>query len=255
MPSCRLENFDVLTTSLRLVGFEVYSFVLKFWDASRLDEDQKAKLHTAVTGVDVVLTDPFATMLLEPFKEWTKSAGVEVLEYGFDMDDTSPGWEIFTFDDDAPQVAHKAISAFKRNKRARRKVFLSYSRIDSTFADEIYERLRGRYAVWYDRSRLRGGVDWEAVIEDSLNGSEKIVLLLSDAAVKRRGFFQVELRMLQNLRRFFPEGYPYIVPVRRDECSLPRFVRSIHALDTWTLGDSLFEQICCAIETDTDNDE
>lgn len=59
-------------------------------------------------------------------------------------------------------------------------VFLSYSRLDKEFADQLTHRLQERgIAMWLDRFDIRGGADWQATIRDAIVGSQALVLILS----------------------------------------------------------------------------
>lgn len=64
------------------------------------------------------------------------------------------------------------------------KVFISYSRTDAEFVDRLEASLRSRgFGTWVDRRRLEGGEDWLDEIQHAIEGCQRLVLVLSPAAV------------------------------------------------------------------------
>ena len=63
-------------------------------------------------------------------------------------------------------------------------VFISYSRKDSTFVDQLETDLR-RYGfdTWVDRQHLEGGADWERMIEQQIIQRTTLIVALSPDAV------------------------------------------------------------------------
>ena len=71
--------------------------------------------------------------------------------------------------------------------REKHDVFLSYSRVDEAFADEIYDALRAiGVDAWLDRRNIAGGADWEAEIRKGLNDSHMLLLLISPDSIGSR---------------------------------------------------------------------
>jgi len=66
-------------------------------------------------------------------------------------------------------------------------IFISYSRVDSIFADQLAVDLESRgYKVWIDQEADRGGEEWRDKIEQNLRNAREVVVVLSDAAIGSR---------------------------------------------------------------------
>ena len=64
-------------------------------------------------------------------------------------------------------------------------IFVSYAREDKNFAAELCRRLRAsRLTPWQDLRNLRGGDDWQAVIDDALRSAEVLVVVMSPRATR-----------------------------------------------------------------------
>jgi hypothetical protein len=61
-------------------------------------------------------------------------------------------------------------------------VFVSYSRNDRDWADQVYRSFDAGQSIFFDYESLRAGDDWEAKIESALEDSQSLVLLWSDQA-------------------------------------------------------------------------
>lgn len=112
------------------------------------------------------------------------------------------------------------------------KVFLSYSRCDSGRALRLYKQLTKRgISVWFDQAELRPGVRWKSVIAEAVRNSQFILALLSDAALRKRGYFQSELRMALEVLDEFPDDQPFLIPVRLEPLRLPADLGDLHCVD------------------------
>lgn len=63
-------------------------------------------------------------------------------------------------------------------------VFISYSRVDTEFAHNLYSQLKGLgFKLWRDRTDMEIGEDWWQQIEEAIESSVTMVLCLSPAAL------------------------------------------------------------------------
>jgi len=63
-------------------------------------------------------------------------------------------------------------------------VFISYSRKDLTFIERLAADLKDSgFEVWYDLSKLEGGARWNRVIEQAIEDSQYVVVVLSPDSV------------------------------------------------------------------------
>jgi signal transduction histidine kinase len=112
-------------------------------------------------------------------------------------------------------------------------VFLCHSSQDKPAVRELYHKLsaEGWIDVWFDEKNLLPGQDWEYEIEKALDESDAVIVCLSRNSVTKEGFVQKELKFVIDIALEKPEGTIYILPVRLDNYSPPRRLRSYHYVD------------------------
>jgi formylglycine-generating enzyme required for sulfatase activity len=113
------------------------------------------------------------------------------------------------------------------------KVFLCHSSHDKLAVREIYTRLQseGWINPWLDEEKLFPGQDWDLEIEKAVEETDAVLVFLSDNSVNKEGYIQKELRFVLNMADYKPEGTNFILPLRLNECPLPRRLRSWHYVD------------------------
>jgi hypothetical protein len=118
------------------------------------------------------------------------------------------------------------------HRRGADQVFLSYSRLDLRYAENVHDQLvRHGYKIWFDRHTLIAGQQWDLEIEKAIAESRVFLPLVSSSAISKRGYFQRELRRSLSVAEEMPEGTVYIIPVLLDEeCarSLPQALKKYH---------------------------
>jgi hypothetical protein len=63
-------------------------------------------------------------------------------------------------------------------------IFISYSRVDSVFADQLAVDLKSRgYNVWIDQAVSRGDEAWQDEVEQNLRDAREVLVVLSEGAV------------------------------------------------------------------------
>ena len=113
------------------------------------------------------------------------------------------------------------------------KVFLCHSSHDKPAVREIYARLKaeGWIDPWLDEEKLFPGQDWDLEIEKAVEETDAVLVFLSDSSVSKEGYIQKEIRFVLNMAEYRPEGTLFILPLRLNECPLPRRLRSWHYVD------------------------
>ena len=92
-------------------------------------------------------------------------------------------------------------------------VFLSYSRKDLAFVEQLAADLKGAgLDVWYDVSGLAGGDRWSWTIEDAIRNSQYVVVVLSPDSIKAE-WVEKEFLFASSLKM-------KIVPLMYRDCSL-----------------------------------
>ena len=127
----------------------------------------------------------------------------------------------------APHVAeaiHALLTSDDRTEpiAPRRRVFLCHAHEDSDRVRRIFSFL-GAHGLdpWFDKANLSAGDRFEDEIQHAIDESELFVAFLSSKSIHKRGFVQQELRMAATHYRTLPDGLPYFIPVKLDDCEVP----------------------------------
>jgi len=104
------------------------------------------------------------------------------------------------------------------------RVFLCHASHDKPAVRELYRRLEaeGWIDPWLDEENLLPGQDWDLEIEKAVEAADAVIVFLSNNSVSREGYVQRELRFVLRIADFKPEGTVFVIPVRLDDCPMPR---------------------------------
>jgi TolB-like protein/tetratricopeptide (TPR) repeat protein len=115
-------------------------------------------------------------------------------------------------------------------------VFLSYASEDAEAAERICEALRAAsIEVWFDRSELRGGDDWNQSIRKQIKTCALFIPVISRNTHERReGYFRLEWNLALDRSRLISTTQAFLVPVivddtREDDEEVPEKIREIHS--------------------------
>jgi len=113
------------------------------------------------------------------------------------------------------------------------RVFLCHASQDKPAVRELYNALNGEGWIdpWLDKAKLLPGQDWELVIEQAVDDSDVVIVCLSGRSVSKEGFVQREIRYAYDLALEKPEGMIFLIPLRLDDCPMPRKLRLFHWVD------------------------
>jgi hypothetical protein len=108
------------------------------------------------------------------------------------------------------------------------RVFLCHSSKDKPFIRDLYQRLNdeGWIDPWLDEEKLLPGQDWDMEIEKAVESADTVVVCLSNSSVSKEGYIQRELKFVLDIALEKPEGTIFIIPLRLDDCELPRRLRT-----------------------------
>jgi hypothetical protein len=104
------------------------------------------------------------------------------------------------------------------------KVFISYARSDKERAQRVYNDLLAmdRVAPWLDVYSLSPGMRWRPAIRKAIRESDYFIALLSSTSTTGRGYRNSELDQALEILKEFPEDHIFLIPVRLDNCEMPR---------------------------------
>jgi len=120
-------------------------------------------------------------------------------------------------------------------------VFLSYALEDRNKITKLYRQLRkAGLEPWMDCQKLMPGQNWPRAIHQTIEIADFFIGCFSKRSTSKRGHFQGELHLAWETARQFPEDDVYFIPIRLEECDLPKRISSeTHYVDlfpNWNLG-------------------
>jgi hypothetical protein len=113
------------------------------------------------------------------------------------------------------------------------RVFLCHAWQDKPVVREIYQRLLAEDWIdpWLDEEKLLPGQDWNLEIEKAVESSDAVIVCLSNDSGSKEGYVQRELRRVLDIADEKPDGTIFIVPLRLDDCQIPRRLKSWQYVD------------------------
>jgi len=124
-------------------------------------------------------------------------------------------------------------------------VFISYSRKDSSFINQLVADLqKAGLDVWYDVSHIAGGARWRSEIENALRSSQYVIVVLSPDSIVSE-WVEREFLFSSNLRR-------KIIPVMYRACEIPLNYVDLNYIDLQ--GENYgrnFRQLLKALQVDS----
>ena len=132
----------------------------------------------------------------------------------------------------AVEIAHLGVfypdpaRGFRFEPQSAPQVFLAYVKEDEELAVRLYEALDDAgLRPWMDTRNLLPGQNWPRAIERAIEFSDFFVPCFSRNSVNKWGGFQAEIRYALDCARRTPLDDIFIVPVRLDECRMPRSIQ------------------------------
>ena len=131
------------------------------------------------------------------------------------------------------------------------RVFLCHSSQDKPIVRELYQRLNaeGWIDPWLDEEKLLPGQDWDMEIEKAVEAADAVIVCLSNNSVTKEGYIQKELRKVLDVADEKPEGTIFIIPVRLDDCPVPRRLKKWQYVDYFPdsrNADNVIQRYRCA---------
>lgn len=113
------------------------------------------------------------------------------------------------------------------------RVFLCYASPDKSVVRALSQRLslEDWIDVWIDENKLLPGQDWRINILDAVETSDIVIICLSNNSVNKEGYVQKELRYAQEIALEKPEDSIFLIPLRLEECNVPRGLRFYQWVD------------------------
>lgn len=112
-------------------------------------------------------------------------------------------------------------------------VFLCHASQDKPVVRELYQKLanEGWIDPWLDEEKLLPGQDWDMEIEKAVEAADVVLVCVSSRSVTKEGYIQREIKFALDIALEKPEGMIFIIPLRLDDCDVPRRLRSWQYVD------------------------
>jgi serine/threonine-protein kinase len=105
------------------------------------------------------------------------------------------------------------------------RVFLCHASQDKPAVWNLYRYLKQRgVQPWLDQADLLPGQNWEVEIPKALFASDVILVCLSKNSINKEGYVQKEIAFALDKALEKPEGTIFIIPVKLEQCEVPRRV-------------------------------
>jgi len=137
------------------------------------------------------------------------------------------------------------------------KVFLCHASQDKPAVRDLYKRLLAEDWIdpWLDEDRLLPGQDWNLEIEKAVEASDAVVVCVSSTSVAKEGYVQRELRQVLEIALEKLDGSIFVIPIRLDDCELPRKLRDRQFLDYFPAANqsTAFEKLMASLKIRKDH--
>jgi hypothetical protein len=131
-------------------------------------------------------------------------------------------------------------------------VFLCHASQDKAVVRDLYQKLAAEPWIdpWLDEEDLLPGQDWNMEIEKAVEVADVVIVCISSYSVSKEGYVQRELKYALDIALEKPEGTVFLIPLRLDDCQLPRRLRTWHYLDYFPEArqDRAFERLLQSLQ-------
>jgi hypothetical protein len=118
-------------------------------------------------------------------------------------------------------------------------VFICHASENKDHASFLYEELtKNGFSPWLDKENLRGGDEWDEVIEKAIEKEIDYVVILQsrDLVKKFEGYVNKEINRALDRQEKFRRGIRFIIPVKIDDCPLLEELEHLHTIDLTERG-------------------
>lgn len=140
----------------------------------------------------------------------------------------------------------------RQSDKRKLRVFLCHASQDKPVVRELYQRLlaEGWIDPWLDEEKILPGQNWNLEIETAVEAADAVIVCVSSVSVAKEGYVQKELRRVLEIATEKLEGAVFVLPVRLDECVVPRQLRDRQFLDYFpdSKRDTAFEKLKAALK-------
>lgn len=120
-----------------------------------------------------------------------------------------------------------------RAEHRKLRVFLCHASQDKPAVRELYQKLIAESWIepWLDEEKLLPGQNWNLEIEKAVESSDAVIVCISSTSIAKEGYVQKEIRQVLKVAMEKLEGAIFVLPVKLDDCDLPRQLKDWQAVD------------------------
>jgi hypothetical protein len=138
---------------------------------------------------------------------------------------------------DGSEIAFDQFNKLRLTMTESANIFISYAKEDTETIRLLYQKLKDiGFVPWLDEENLLPGVNWRDEIETNIEKSDFVLVCLSKKSINKQGFVQKEVVYALDVAQSMPEGKIFIIPVRLEECDIPRRLGKIQWVDLYLPG-------------------
>lgn len=128
------------------------------------------------------------------------------------------------------------------------RVFLCHASQDKSSVRRIHRSLTkvGWIDPWLDEEKLLPGEDWNLEIDKTLETTDVVLVCFSNHSITKEGYVQKEIRKVLDVSLEKPEGTIFVIPVRLEQCEIPRSLSKWQCVDYFV--DGSLERIIKSLE-------
>jgi hypothetical protein len=116
-------------------------------------------------------------------------------------------------------------------------VFLCHCSENKPAVRQLKQQLEvAGFSPWLDEEDIGPARLWGDEILQGLQDSQAIIVCLSQVFVHKEGFVQKELHFALEIAREKPDGAVFLIPVRLEECEIPRRLSAWQRIDLFKAG-------------------
>jgi guanylate kinase len=114
------------------------------------------------------------------------------------------------------------------------RVFLCHASDDKEIVRVLYNKLKfWGIDVWFDEENILPGQDWRLEISKAVYKADVVLICISNNSTTKEGYIQREIKFALDVADEKPEGVIYIIPLRLEECKVPRQLQNIQWVDLY----------------------
>lgn len=131
------------------------------------------------------------------------------------------------------EILARADPMAKKHRAPNDLIFFSYASEDREKVMRIHAYVDELgYNTWIDSIHLVGGQDWDFEITTAIEQAAIGLVFLSNQSVEKTGYVNKEIKRILDKMDMMPEGKVFMIPIRLDDCPIPRRLSKWQVLDS-----------------------